>query len=139
MSNSMMQALANDVANWFKGTTFPAAPTTVYVALLTTNASKNDGTSLVECADSAYARQPITCASGFSAVTQTGDGSHQQFSNAAVITFPDVAGSAVTVVGLAIYTAASGGTLLDSQSVTSQAVSTGNGYQIAIGALILEF
>jgi len=138
MSNATMKNEADAILNWYKGSAYTGAPTTLYAALLTANPTKNDGTGLVECSDSAYARQPITCSTGWSAVSQSGDNIHDQISNAAAITFPNCAGAGYTVVGLAIYDAVTAGNLKRAQSVTSQAVSTGNGYQIAIGGLVIE-
>jgi hypothetical protein len=138
MANSMAKHLADDVLNWFKGTTFPAAPANTYVALLTTNPTKNDGTGLVECADGAYARQTVA-STAWSAISLNADNIHDQISNSNAITFPAVSGSAYTVVGLAVYDASTAGNLLAYGAVTSQAVATGNQYQIAIGSLILEF
>jgi hypothetical protein len=138
MANAAAKVLADDILNWFKGTTFPATLANTYVALLTTNPTKNDGTGLVECSDSAYAREAVA-SSGWSAISLNADNIHDEISNSAVITFPAVAGAAYTVVGLAIYSAVTAGSLLAYGAVTSQAVSTGNSYQIAIGSLIMEF
>jgi hypothetical protein len=139
MANSLAKTLADDMCNWFKGTTFgTAAPATTYVALLTTNPTKNDGTGLVECSDTGYARLAITSSSGWSAISTNADNIHEEISNAAALTF-GAAVASYTVVGLAVYSALTGGTLYMYGAVTSQAVAIGNQYQIAIGSLILEF
>jgi hypothetical protein len=137
MANATAKVLADYILNWWKGTTFHAAPTTVYVALLTTNPTKNDGTGLVECSDSGYARLPITTSSGWSAISLSADNIHDQISNGAALTFGAAAVS-YTVVGVAIYDALTTGNLLSYGSVTSQAVAIGNQYQIAIGGLVEE-
>ncbi|MDE2104626.1 MAG: hypothetical protein KGL39_45745 [Patescibacteria group bacterium] len=137
MANSTQQALANDILNWYKGTAFPAANADLYVALLTTAPSDNAGTGLVECTDGAYARQPIA-SGGWSAISQASDHAHQQISNSAAIDFPAVSGTAYTVNGLALYTALTGGTLMEAQSVTGQSVATGNAYTMAIGAFLIQ-
>ena len=139
MANALMATQADRMLSWFKGTTFTAAPTTLWVALLTANATTNTGTSLAEVSGSSYARQSITSASGWSAISQNADTIHDQISNSAVITFPAVTTTGYTVVGLAIYDAVTAGNLLMTQSVTSQAVAVGNSYQVAIGGLIVEF
>lgn len=139
MANATAKVLADDILNWFKGTTFAAAPTNTYLALLAAVPTKNDGTGLTEVSGSAYARQTIVSSSGWSVISLNADNIHDQISNAAVITFPVVTGSAYTVVGIALYDASSAGNLLIYGSVTSQQVAVGNQYQLAIGALIIEF
>lgn len=138
MANAQAKVLADRILNWFKGTTFAAAPATVYVALLTTNPTKNDGTGLVECSDSGYARQSITTATGWSTITTDADNIHEDMTNGSALTWP-AASAGYTVVGMAIYDASTAGNLLAYQSVTSQAVASGNQYQIAAGSLKLEF
>ncbi len=137
--NALMATQADRNLNWFKGTTFTAAPATLWVALLTANATTNTGTSLVEVSGSSYARQPITTTTQFSAITQNADTIHDQISNSVVITFPAVTTTGYTVIGLAIFDAVTAGNNLMTQAVTSQAVAVGNQYQIAIGGLIVEF
>lgn len=138
MANAAAKVLADRILNWFKGTTFTAAPATVYVALLTTVPTKNDGTGLVECSDAGYARLPITTTTGFSAIGLNADNIHDQITNSAALTFGAAAVS-YTVLGVAIYDALTVGNLLAYQSVTSQAVAISNQYQLAAGALALEF
>lgn len=137
MANAMAKVEADRILNWYKGTAFPAVPTNFYVALLTTNPTKNDGTGLVECSDTGYARLPIAPASGWSAISLNGDNIHDQISNAAALLF-GAAVAAYTVVGLAIYDALTLGNLLAYGAVASQTVSPPNQYQIAIGGLVLE-
>jgi hypothetical protein len=139
MANATMQNLSDRWLNFFKGTQPAAPPATFYVALLTANATTNTGTSLAEVSGSSYARQPITASTGWSAISQNADTIHDQISNAAAITFPVVTTTGYTVVGVALYDAVSAGNLLMTQSVTSQAVAVGNSYQLAIGALLVEF
>lgn len=137
MANATAKVLADRVLNWFKGTAFASAPTTVYVALLTTNPTKNDGTGLVECSDTGYARQSITTSTGWSSISLDADNIHDEISNANALTWP-AASAGYTVVGLAIYDASSAGNLLTYGAVTSQTVAGGNTYQIAAGNLILK-
>lgn len=139
MANATAKILADYVLNWFKGTTFHAAPTNVYVALLTTVPTRNDGTGLVECTDAGYARLAVAASGGWSAISLAGDNLHDEISNAAALTFGTVSGAGYTVNGLAIYDASTSGNLLAYGAVTPQAVATGNAYQVAIGGLVLEF
>ncbi len=139
MANATAKVLADYILNWWKGTTFSAAPTTTYLALLTAVPTKNDGTGLTEVSGSSYAREAITSSTGWSAISLNADNIHDQISNAAAITFPTVTTTGYTVVGVALYDASTAGNLLAYGSVTSQAVAVGNAYSLAIGALILEF
>lgn len=138
MANATAKVLADRIANWFKGTAFPATVANVYVAILTTNPTKNDGTGLVECSDGGYARLAIANAN-WSAISTDADNLHEDISNSLALTFGAVAGAGYTVVGLAIYDALTLGNLLAYGTVTSQAVSTGNSYQVAANALVLKF
>lgn len=137
MANATAQSMADDVLNWVKGTAFPATKANLYVALLTAVPTKNDGTGLTEVSGSSYARQAIA-SSGWSAISQAADSIHDQISNSAAVTFPAVTTTSYTVVGVAIYDAATVGNLLWYASVTSQAVAVGNQYSIAAAALVLE-
>jgi hypothetical protein len=74
MAGHLGTDLQNAFLDWFKGTTFgEAAPTTLYIALGTTNPSNDDGTGFVEVTTvgTAYARQPITAATDWSTITNT--------------------------------------------------------------------
>jgi|SRR5579875_1086532 len=136
MANATMQYLADQVLNWVKGTSFAAAPSNLYIALLTTNPTTNTGTSQVECSDSGYARIAIA-SSGWSAVSQNADTIHDQISNSAAVTF-GAAVASYTVTGIAVYDASTSGHELWAQPVTSQAVAIGNQYQLAAGACVIE-
>lgn len=139
ITNAQMKYDADIQANYYKGTTPAAPPATFYVALITTLPTKNDGTGLVECSDSAYARQPIAASTGWSTISLGADNYHENISNAAAINFPACAGAGYTVVGLAVYDALTGGNLRRCYQITAQPISTGNGYDIAIGGLVLGF
>jgi hypothetical protein len=146
MANSTAKPLADPILNVLKGSTlasafaaFAANPlVTVYVGLYSTTPTTNANLGGTEISGSSYARQPITCASGWSAISLNADNIHDQISNSAVITFPIVTGSGYTVVGVGIFDAITTGNELFYVAVTSQAVAIGNQYQIAIGALIVE-
>lgn len=123
--------------NMWKGTAF-TFPATTYVALLTTNPTDDTGTALVEVTGGAYARQSITGASGWSTIAPVSGGSGttpEKMSNAAVITFPTPTANWGTVVGIALYDAATVGNLLYWASITSQVINTGVVASFAIGAL----
>lgn len=125
--------------NMWKGTAF-TFPTTVYVALLTTNPTDDSGTGLVEVTTSgtAYARQAIVGSSGWSTIAPVSGGSGtspEQMSNAAVITYPTPTATFGTVVGIALYDAATAGNLLYWASITSQVIGVGVVASFAISSL----
>lgn len=129
MANATMKTLADDNLNWVKGTAFPAAPATLYVALLTSLPTKNDGTGLVEVSatGTGYARQSIA-SSGWSAITQSADTIHDQISNTAALTWNNSGATNFgTIVGAAIYDALTLGNCLASGPLTAnQVVNSGN-------------
>ncbi len=86
----------------------------VYIALLTQLPSDADGTGLVEASGNGYARVAV---SAWLTITDT-SGTKRVNQNA--ITFSALTGALNDIVGWAIYTASSGGTLLGVGSTTSQ-------------------
>lgn len=114
---ALLKDLVNEADNTLKAT---------HVGLLTAISDAEAG-SVTECADSGYARLPVTWTAVTSSATE----------NEGDLTF----GAAVegfTVVGLGLYSASTAGTLLAVKSVTSQAVAIGNQYQIPDGNLDLS-
>lgn len=138
MANSTSAYSADIELNYYKGTTPAAPPATWYAALLTAVPTTNTGTGLVEVSGSSYARQPITAATGWSAISQSADLIHDEISNVNPISFPAVTTTGYTVVGIAIYDAVTAGNMRDYAAVTSQAVAVGNQYVIAAGALKVQ-
>jgi hypothetical protein len=135
-----------NMLNLLKGTTWPTAAgawqapvTTYYVGLFTTNPTSDAATSngSVEVSGSAYARQPITASSGWSAIV-AGAGQSTQISNSAIITFPTPSGSWGTIIGVGIFDASTAGNLWLWNSITSQAIGAGVIASFAIGALIFN-
>src|SRR5258708_4654827 len=146
MANSTTAPVSDAVLNWLKGstlatafTTFPANPlVTIWVGLYTTAPTTNANLGGTEVSGNGYARQTITVASGWSAISQNADTIHDQISNSAVITFPVATPAGYTVVGVGLFDAVTTGHSMFYVAVTSQAVAIGNQYQLAIGALIVE-
>ena len=128
--------LEDKLLNWMKGTAFGTAPTTVYVALFTTNPTADDGTGVVEVSGGSYARASITTSSGWSAISGSGTSPHQ-ISNAGTITFATPTASWGAVIGIGIYDASTSGNLLYWSSITSQTISSGVVASFAASALIL--
>lgn len=107
MTQITSQYHSDNILNWEKGTQMPAPPANLYLALLTAMPTKDDGTSLVECAASGYARQPITPAQ-WAAITTAGDFVTEQTSTNADVVFPAM-GTTQTIVGCALYDASAAG------------------------------
>jgi hypothetical protein len=128
--------LEDKMLNWLKGTAFGTAPTTVYVALLTTNPTADDGTGAVEVSGGSYARVAITTSTGWSSISGSGTSPHQ-ISNAATITFPTPTANWGAVIGIAIYDASTAGNLLYWNSITSQTINSGVVASIAASALVI--
>jgi hypothetical protein len=128
--------LEDKLLNWLKGTAFGTAPTTVYVALLTTNPASDDGTGAVEVSGGSYARVAITTSSGWSAISGSGTSPHQ-ISNSGVVTFVTPTASWGDIIGIAIYDASTAGNLLYWNSITLQTINSGVIASFAIGALVV--
>jgi hypothetical protein len=130
------QYLENALLNWVKGTTFPAAPATVYVALFTTAPTNDAGASAVEVSGNAYARAAITTTTQWSAISGA-PAAAGQISNSATVTFATPTGSWGTIVAIGIYDALTVGNLLYWNTITSQAIASGVVASFAVGALVI--
>lgn len=139
MANNASRYQQNNRLNWMKGTAYPTAPVTTYVALLTTLPTDNNGTGLVEVTTTgtAYARQAVTSSTGWSAVSTSG--SLQQMSNAAAVTYAAATANYGTVVGVAVYDAVTAGNLLYfAPLAANQVVNNGNTFSFLAGALVIQ-
>lgn len=130
------QYLENAVLNWMKGSTFAAAPTTVYVALFTTAPTDDSGAGAVEVSGGSYARASITTSTGWSSISGA-PSAPAQISNGSTITFATPTGSWGTVVAIGIYDALTTGNLLYWNTITSQAIGSGVVASFAASALIV--
>lgn len=120
----------DNILNWLKGTAFPAAPSGIYLGLITTapTASNSTGT---EASYSGYARQQVTLGA-LAGVTTLGSGDNA--ASTAQITFPvNNSGSTVTVQSFALFDAATGGNMLVMEEPAS-AVSIPNGTSLQFNA-----
>jgi hypothetical protein len=130
------QVVENARLNWLKGTTYTAAPATVYIALFTTAPTDDAGASAVEVSGGSYARASITTSTGWSTISGA-PSAPGQISNSGVITFATPSASWGTVLAIGIYDAVSAGNLLYWNTITSQAIGSGVVASFAIGALIV--
>lgn len=128
--------LNSAILNWLKGTTYPAAPATTYVALFTTAPTSDAGTGGTEVSGGSYARAAITSSSGWSSISGGGT-SAEQISNAGVITFATPSANWGTVVAVGLYDAVTAGNMLYFATITSQVINTGVVASFAGGALVI--
>lgn len=139
MTAFMSKYIADAQVAWFGGTAFPAAPATIYVALVTTAPTDRAGTSLVEATGGSYARQAIANAN-LSATSTSGSGTSatEQKSNSAQLSYTNMPGC--TVVGVAVYDALTNGNLLGYADLTggSQVVAAGATFNIPASNLIFS-
>jgi hypothetical protein len=120
MSNYLENALINGT---LRATTY-TAPSTVYLALYTSDPT--DADTGTEVSGGSYARQSITMGSPSNGVS----------TNSAAIEFPQATGSWGTVAYIGIRDALTSGNLLyHSPLDTSKAIDTGDIFKIAIGSL----
>lgn len=139
------------ILNALKGTNY-SWPATVYVALLTTQPTDNQGTGIVEVAAgssagqwSGYARQSVTTSTGWSAISGS---STRQISNGATISFGTVTlfsnSSTLVLTGFAIYDASTAGNLLGYGGLTqggsaiTPTLNNGDACPFAAGQLVLS-
>lgn len=137
-------ALREDILNaCFRGTALPTLPTNYYVALLETMPTDDTGAGAVEVATANwtnYARKPVAnSTAGFSA-PPGGTTTPQSIANAALIDFGTAATTSNrTIVGFALYDAATAGVYYGSAAFTpSQIVQNGDPVSFAIGALTID-
>ena len=116
--------LENALINVTLRATAYTAPTTVYVALYTTDPT--DADSGTECTGTAYARQSVTFGAPSNGVT----------TNSAAIEFPQAGNSWGTITHIGIRDALTVGNLLYHTPLTaSKTIATGDVFRIASGSL----
>jgi hypothetical protein len=120
MSNYLENALINAT---LRNTSY-TSPTTVYLALYTTDPT--DADTGTECSGTSYARQSITF----------GAPSHGVSTNPAAIEFPQAGGSWGTITHIGIRDASTAGNLLYHTPLdASKTIATGDVFRVAIGSL----
>lgn len=120
MSNYLENALVNAV---LRNTSY-TSPTTVYLALYTTDPT--DADTGTEVSGNAYARQSITFGAPSNGVT----------TNSAAIEFPQATGSWGTVTHVGIRDSLTTGNLLFHTPLdASKTIATGDVFRVAIGSL----
>jgi hypothetical protein len=120
ISNYLENALINAT---LRNTAY-TSPTTVYVALYTTDPT--DADTGTEVSGNGYARQSVTFSAPSNGAT----------SNSAAVEFPQATGSWGTVAFIGLRDALSGGNLLYHTPLdASKTIATGDVFRIAIGSL----
>ena len=120
MSNYLENALINGT---LRATSY-TAPTTVYLALYTTDPT--DADTGTECSGTAYARQSITFGAPSNGVS----------TNSAAIEFPQAGGAWGTITHIGIRDALTTGNLLyHSPLDASKTIATGDVFRVASGSL----
>jgi len=120
MSNYLENALVNAT---LRNTSY-TSPTTVYVALYTTDPT--DADTGTEVSGNGYARQSVTFSAPSNGAT----------SNSAAVEFPQATGSWGTVAYIGLRDASSGGNLLYHTALdASKTIATGDVFRISIGSL----
>jgi hypothetical protein len=120
ISNYLENALINAT---LRNTAY-TSPTTVYVALYTTDPT--DADTGTEVSGNAYARQSVTFSAPSNGAT----------SNSAAVEFPQATGSWGTVAYIGLRDASSGGNLLYHTPLdASKTIATGDVFRIDIGSL----
>lgn len=124
---NLSQFLENAVANWVRGTAFPAAPGSLEVAISTTD-PLDDGSAITE-PTGGYARQTIT----FGAPTTTLAG--VTITNDTQITFGVSTAAWGTITHAAVYDAGSGDLLFVGPLSACKAVANGDTFTLDVGDL----
>jgi hypothetical protein len=110
VTSGFSQYLENAALNWFRSTTYPAAPATVYLALFTTAPVNGVTAGSVEVTGGSYQRVPITANSvSFLAPSGAAPATSTQGAN---FTFTTPSAGWGTVTGWALFDAASAGNML---------------------------
>lgn len=123
--------LETAIANWLRGTAFPAEPTNTHVALFTSDPA--DDASGTEVSGGSYARVALAQAD-WNAPVASGGG--QLIDNAVAVTFPTATASWGTVTHVGLFDASTGGNLLYHGALaSSKAVGDGDTFEIAAGDL----
>jgi hypothetical protein len=120
MSNYLENALVNVT---LRATSY-TAPTTVYVALYTSDPT--DADTGTECSGTSYARQSVTFGAPSNGAT----------TNSAAVEFPQAGGAWGTITHIGIRDASTAGNLLYHTALdASKTIATGDVFRIASGSL----
>lgn len=126
--------LETQILNWIKGTTFPAAPSAVYVGLFSSDPT-DTGSAGTEVTTTIRAAGRV--AATFGANSGTGDGA-TSISNSAIVDFGN-ADAEASVTHFGLFDAASAGNMIVSDALTSsKTINTSDPVSFAIGDLTIS-
>lgn len=134
VTNGYSSYLENANLNWFRGTTFPAVPANLYIALFTTApVNGTDGAAVEVPASNNYSRKSfVPNTSNFGAPSGAAPATITSGANQV---FATPSGSWGTIVGFAIYDAASSGNMLCYGAFSGVAVGSGDTVEFLSGNL----
>ncbi len=136
VTSGFSQYLENADLNWFRGTTFPAVPGTMYLALFTVAPINGVDSGATEVSGTSYVRKSFTPnTTNFAAPSGAAPATSVSGAN---LVFATPGGSWGTVVGWAIYDASSAGNMLAYGAFTGVAVGTGDTVEFLSGNLTLS-
>ena len=127
--------LGNAIIDWYRGTTFPAAPASVFIRVYSAMPA-DDGTGGTELSGSGYSALEIEGATGLNfSAGALGLTDNDQLWQVGVTATADWA----TAVGIAFWSLATGGTMYSSHALgTPRTVKNGETFTFAAGDLDLD-
>jgi hypothetical protein len=136
VTSGFAQYFENAILNWHRGTTFPAVPANLFVALFTTAPVNGVTAGSVECSGGSYARLSVTPnTTNFAAPSGAAPATSVSGANFVFVT---PTASWGTVVGWAIFDAVTAGNMIDYGAFTGIAVGTGDTVEFLTGNLTLS-
>ncbi len=133
VTNGFSQYFENAVLSWYRGTTFPAAPTHLYFALFTTPPVNGVDSGATEVSGTSYVRKDITTLStAFGAPSGAAPATTVTGAN---IVFATPGGAWGTVTGWGVYDAATVGNVLAYGTFAGVVVGTGDTVEFLSGNL----
>jgi hypothetical protein len=136
VTSGYSQYLENANANWFRGTTFPVCPATMYLALFTVAPINGVDTGATEATGTSYVRKAVTVnTTNFAAPSGAAPAITASGANFVMAT---PGASWGTIVGWALYDASTAGNMLAYGAMTGQAVGSGDTVEFLTGNLTIS-
>jgi hypothetical protein len=133
VTNGFSQYFEDATLSWLRGTTFPAAPTHLYFALFTTAPVNGSDSAAVEVSGTSYVRKDITTlTTAFGAPSGAAPATTVTGAN---IVWATPGGAWGTVVGWAVYDAATVGNMIAYGTFAPTVVGTGDTVEFLSGNL----